>query len=69
MSEYTATARRTGGRYWQIQCDQVPAAFSQVTQLAEAAEVHREAIVWVTQEQPEDVKVTVTPELPKDGRF
>lgn len=59
---YTATARRSG-RWWVVQCDQHPGALSQVARLDQAAEVHKEAIAFVTGEAQDEVDVEVRPEL------
>lgn len=59
---YTATARRSG-RWWVVQCDQHPGALSQVARLDQAAEVHKEAIAFVTGEAENEVDVEVRPEL------
>lgn len=56
---YTATARRDG-RWWVVQCDQLPAAISQVRRLDQAAETHREAIAFVAGIAETDVDVDVT---------
>lgn len=65
MSRYTATARRCGG-WWMVQCDQLPGALSQVRSLAHAAEVHREAIAFVSGKPAEDIEVEVHAELAPD---
>lgn len=62
MSSYTATARREG-RWWIVQCDQHPGALSQVQRLSQAAEVHREAISFVTELPQDEIDVVVTPVL------
>lgn len=56
---YTATARR-GGQWWVVQCDQLPAALSQVRRLDQAAETHREAIAFVAGIEETEVEVEVT---------
>ena len=56
---YTATARRDG-QWWVVQCDQLPAAISQVRRLDQAAETHREAIAFVAGIAEADVDVDVT---------
>lgn len=64
MTEFTATARRDG-KWWVVQCDQHPTAFSQVTRLDRAEEVHREAIAFVADIPIADVTVTVRPVKPR----
>jgi CO/xanthine dehydrogenase Mo-binding subunit len=59
---YTATARRDG-RWWVVQCDQHPSALSQVARLDQAADVHREAIAFVTGVPEDEVEVEVRPML------
>lgn len=66
MSDYTATAQRVDDGWWMIQCDQYPGALSQVRRLDQAPGVHREAIAFLTGEPPEQVSVTVTPQLSSD---
>lgn len=60
MSAYTATAQRVEGGWWMVQCDQHPAALSQVRRLDHAADEHREAIAFVTGEPVAEVTVTVS---------
>ncbi len=67
MTTYTATARRSDG-WWVIQCDQLPAAISQVRSLNTAAEIHREAIAFVAEVPDDQVSVTVRPEVDTDVR-
>lgn len=62
MTRYTATARRDG-RWWVIQCDQLPGALSQVARLDHAEEVHREAIAFVADVDESEVEVEVRPQL------
>lgn len=65
MTDYTATARRSKG-WWVIQCDQLPAAISQVRGLNHAAQIHREAIAFVADVPEEQVSVIVRPEVDRD---
>lgn len=58
VTTYTATATR-GTRSWTVQCDQVPAAISEVTRLDQAADHQREAIAFVLGVAESDVTVTV----------
>lgn len=62
MKEFTSTARKDG-RWWVVQCDQVPEALSQVARLDQAAEHQREAIAFVLDLNEADVQVDVRPEL------
>ena len=59
----TVDARRDG-RWWVLQCREVPGAISQVARLDQAADTIREAIAWVAQVPEEDVEITVVPSLP-----
>jgi hypothetical protein len=65
MTRYTATARRCGG-WWMVQCDQLPGALSQVRSLNHAAEVHREAIAFVSAQPADEIEVQVRAELAPD---
>ncbi len=65
MTTYTATATRSG-KWWVVQSDQVPGAISQVARLAQAADVHREAIAFVAGVDEDEVEVDVRPALPDD---
>lgn len=65
MTEYTSVATRDG-RWWSVQCDQIPGAISQVRHLSEAAEIHREAIAFVVGVPEESVSVKVRAALPDD---
>jgi DNA-directed RNA polymerase sigma subunit (sigma70/sigma32) len=62
MKEFTSTARKDG-RWWVVQCDQVPEALSQVARLDQAAEHQREAIAFVTELDEADIHVEVRPVL------
>lgn len=66
-NEFTATARRSGG-WWVIQCDQIPAAISQVRRLRDATGVHREAIAYVAGIPQAQVDLTVHPVVDDDVR-
>ncbi len=66
-NKFTAAARRRG-RWWIIQCDQMPAAISQVRRLRDAAGVHREAIAYVAGIPQAQVDLTVHPEVDDDIR-
>jgi hypothetical protein len=60
---FTATATRTG-QWWMIQCNEHPAALSQVRSLSNAAAVHAEAIAFVTGHGVDPGDVVVEPALP-----
>lgn len=60
---YTATARRDGP-WWVVQCDQLPAAISQVRRLDQAAEIHQEAIAFVAGVPAGEVEVEVVADVP-----
>lgn len=62
MMEFTSTARKDG-RWWVVQCDQYPAALSQVTRLDQAAEHQREAIAFVAGVPEDEVQVKVSPAI------
>lgn len=59
----TVDARREG-RWWVLQCREVPGAISQVARLDQAAGTIREAVAWVARVNEVDVEVTVVPHLP-----
>jgi DNA-directed RNA polymerase specialized sigma24 family protein len=65
VTRYTATAQRSGG-WWMVQCDQLPGALSQVRSLAKAADVHREAIAFVSGQSADEIEVDVHAELAPD---
>jgi hypothetical protein len=60
---YTATARRDGP-WWVVQCDQLPAAISQVRRLDQAPDIHREAIAFVAGIPADQVEVDVVADVP-----
>lgn len=64
VNHYTVTAERSG-RFWTLQCVEVPGAISQVARLDQAADTIREAIAWVADVPEEDLEITVTPVLPE----
>jgi predicted RNase H-like HicB family nuclease len=66
MTRYTATARRCGD-WWMVQCDQLPGALSQVRSLAKAAEVHREAIAFVSGQAIDEVNARCTQRRARNG--
>ena len=49
-----------------VQCDQLPGALSQVRSLTKAAEVHREAIAFVSGQPADEIEVEVHAELAPD---
>jgi Ser-tRNA(Ala) deacylase AlaX len=64
MSHYTVQATREG-KWWSLQCIEVPGAISQVSRLDQAADTIREAIAWVADVPEESIEITVTPILPE----
>lgn len=66
MKEYTSVAHREG-RWWVVQCDQLPGALSQVTRLDKAEEAQREAIAFVARTSPDlvsvQVRASISPEV------
>lgn len=58
MMEFTSTARKDG-RWWVVQCDQVPGALSQVTRLEDAADHQREAISMVMDIDESEINVSL----------
>ncbi|MDQ3760996.1 MAG: hypothetical protein M3460_04655 [Actinomycetota bacterium] len=65
VTRYTATARRSGG-WWMVQCGQLPGALSQVRSLTKAAEIHREAIAFMSGQPADEIEVEVHAELAPD---
>ena len=61
--KYTATARRDG-LWWVVQCDQLPAAISQVRRLDQAPDIHREAIAFVAAIPADQIEVDVVADMP-----
>jgi hypothetical protein len=62
---YHVTATRSG-RWWALQCQEVPGALSQVVRLDQAEEYMREAIAFVAQVPAEEVQIEVLPEVPTE---
>lgn len=54
---YTVTAQRSG-RWWALQCVEVPEALSQVARLDQADQI-REAIAWVADVPIDSVEIDV----------
>ena len=62
VTRYTVTAQRAG-RWWALQCVEVPGALSQVARLDQADQIV-EAIAWVAGVDPATVEIDVQPVLP-----
>ncbi|WP_375430487.1 hypothetical protein [uncultured Friedmanniella sp.] len=58
LEQYTVTAERSG-KWWALQCVEVPGALSQVKKLEYAAEQMREPIAWIAYVPEESVRVVV----------
>ncbi|GAB3057652.1 hypothetical protein [Sediminivirga luteola] len=67
MTRYTVTATRTG-RWWALQCDEVPGALSQAVSLEEAERIMPEAIAYVAGVPEDQVEVTIVPVIPDEAR-
>ena len=63
MITYHVTATRTG-RWWALQCVEQPGALSQVSRLDQAADMIREAIAFVAEQDPASFDIEVQPTLP-----
>lgn len=59
MTHYTATAER-GSIRWVVQCDQLPAALTEVNRLDQAVEYVTEVIAYLAGIPESEVEVTVT---------
>ena len=59
MTIYTVRAERAG-RWWSLQCEEVPGAISQVSRLDQADQI-REAIAFVAQVPESEVEIRVVP--------
>lgn len=66
MTMYTVTAERSG-KWWVLQCVEVPGAISQVARLDQADQI-KEAIAFVAGVPEADVEITVKPVLPELAR-
>lgn len=66
VTRYTVTAERSG-RWWSLQCVEVPGALSQVARLDQADQI-REAIAFVAQVPEDSVEVEVRPVVPTSVR-
>jgi hypothetical protein len=63
--KYHVTATRSG-RWWSLQCQEFPAALSQVTRLDQAEDNMREAIAFVAQVPESEIQIEVLPEVPAE---
>ncbi|MDR0945908.1 MAG: hypothetical protein LBM66_07090 [Bifidobacteriaceae bacterium] len=66
MTTYTVTAERSG-RWWALQCREVPGAISQVRRLNQADEI-KEAIAFVAGVPEADVEIAVIPRIPAEAQ-
>ena len=57
VTTYTVTAERSG-RWWALQCVEVPGAISQVTRL-DQADVIKEAIAWVADVHEDSIEINL----------
>lgn len=64
MTRYTVTAQRSG-RWWALQCVEVPGALLQVARLDQADQI-REAIAFVAGVDEESVQIDVRPVVPDE---
>lgn len=67
MTRYTVTAERSG-KWWSLQCVEVPGAISQVAKLDQAADTIREAIAFVAEVPEESIEVEIQPVIPRPAR-
>ena len=63
MTRYTVTAQRSG-RWWALQCVEVPGALSQVARLDQAGQI-AEAIAFVAEVDEASVQIDLRPILPE----
>ena len=63
VTQYTVTAERSG-RWWSLQCVEVPGALSQVARLDQADQI-REAIAFVAGVPTESVEIQLRVDLPE----
>jgi hypothetical protein len=66
MTRYTVTAERSG-RWWALQCTEVPGALSQVARLDQADQM-KEAIAFVAGVDEASVDIDLVVTLPTDAR-
>ncbi len=64
VSRYTVTAERSG-KWWSLQCVEVPGAISQVAKLDQAADTIREAIAFVAEVPEDSIEIDVQPVIPR----
>lgn len=62
MTRYTVTAEKSG-KWWSLQCVEIPGAISQVKRLADAHLI-TEAIAYVGAVDEDDIVLTIQPVLP-----
>ena len=62
MTRYTVTAEKSG-KWWSLQCLEIPGAISQVKRLADA-HIITEAIAYVGAVDEDDIVLTIQPVLP-----
>lgn len=65
VTVYTVTAEWTG-RWWSLQCVEVPGAMSQVSRLDEAHQIC-EAIAWVAGVAEDSIEIDLRPVTPAGG--
>lgn len=63
VTTYTVTAER-GTHRWILQCEQYPAALSEVARLDQAADHMREAIAFVAGVPEDEITIELIPQLP-----
>ena len=63
VTQYTVTAERSG-RWWSLQCVEVPGALSQVARLDQVDQI-REAIAFVAGVPTESVEIQLRVDLPE----
>jgi hypothetical protein len=66
VTQYTVTAERSG-RWWSLQCVEVPGALSQVARLDQVDQI-REAIAFVAGVPTESVEIQLRVDLPESVR-
>jgi predicted RNase H-like HicB family nuclease len=60
---YTVTAEKSG-KWWVLQCTEVPGAVSQTARLDQAEDIIREAILWVAGVPETEIEIDVRVVLP-----
>lgn len=66
MTSYTVTAERSG-KWWALQCVEVPGALSQVARLDQAQDMIREAIAWVADVPESDIEIEMQVTVPEQA--